>query len=415
MKASTHARAREARLRTRLEALAALTDPAAPYTRRAFTERYQEGRAYLAQEMKNAELDVYYDKASNLFGVRAGQVATTLMLGSHSDTVQDGGRFDGICGVLAALEVADMLRENAVELRHSLTVVDFLSEEPSDYGASCIGSRALVGTLSPQMLENTNPAGETLAAAIARMGGEPAALTGPLREPGEVAAFLELHIEQGPVLEKNNLSIGLVTGIVGIVRYRVTFLGQAAHAGTTPMPLRQDALVAASAFISQVDALARAQPAQAQLVATVGRLELFPNAANVIPGKVELVLEVRARTLETAQTFTKMLLGAFTKILPNASYTVETLSEAPATLSDSRLLKALENACAARGLLQQAMPSGAGHDAMQVSLIAPVAMVFIPCKDGLSHHPAEAAEIADLAKGAEVLYDAVLELDHALA
>src|SRR5690606_14233533 len=204
-----------ARIMRRIAALARLTEPDRPYTRRAFTDLYLEGREWLEGEFRQAGLDPRLDAGANLVGERPGRRPGlgALTLGSHTDTVPGGGRFDGIGGVVCALEVAQVLNESGVRLEHPLRVVDFLSEEPSDYGASCVGSRAMVGTLTPAMLAKANAEGAPLADAIARMGGRPAELTRPLVAPGEVAAFLELHIEQGPVLESRGLPIGVVGGI----------------------------------------------------------------------------------------------------------------------------------------------------------------------------------------------------------
>ena len=206
-----------------------------------------------------------------------------------------GGRYDGIIGVLAGIEVAHTLHEHGVALRHPFEVIDFLSEEPSDYGISCVGSRALSGKLDAAMLAARNPEGETLAQAIARIGGDPAALTAPLRPAGGTAAFIELHIEQGPVLEARGLPIGVVTNIVGIRRVQITVEGQPDHAGTTPMDIRRDALVGAARIIDGAHRQASAASGKPHyVVATVGRLSLTPNAANAVPGRVELTLEMRS-------------------------------------------------------------------------------------------------------------------------
>ncbi len=374
-----------------------------------------QGRAWLETEFRAAGLAIHADAGANLVGERSGlrQDTGALMLGSHSDTVAGGGRFDGIAGVITALEVAQVLAENGIELQHGLRIADFLSEEPSDYGASCVGSRALVGTLTDAMLERTNPAGEALALAIARMGGDPAKLTAPLVQPGEIAACLELHIEQGPVLEQSGKPLGIVSGIVGIERHVVTISGRAGHAGTTPMSMRSDALVGAARFADlvwqQANELAQTQP----FVATIGRFDVFPNGANVVPGRVELTLEARSMNDALTRRFLRDVSAGGEELCRELGLHFSSTEEsfAPAVACDERLQAILAEAADGRGHAYGEMTSGAGHDAMQVAAVAPVAMLFVPCDDGVSHNPVENAHEADLVAGTEVLLDAVLKLD----
>jgi len=361
----------EARIRRRIERLAALTEREQPYTRRAFTDLYRQARAWLADEFRSAGLEPEVDDGGNLVGRRPGrrEGAPALAAGSHIDTVAGGGRFDGIAGVVVALEAAQVLLENGIELDHPLFVYDFLSEEPSDYGASCVGSSALVGTLTPAMLAAEAPSGESLAAAVERMGGDPRALGAPLPDAGRIAGFLELHIEQGPVLERERVAVGVVDGIVAIHRMALTLRGKAGHAGTTPMTLRRDALVGASAVVQDVWERARAQGEDGGFVATIGRLEVVPNGANVVPGEVRMALE--ARSLDEAEV-AAFLEATLERARPRAAelgleLDAEVVSTAPAVRSDPRLLAALEASCEGRGLSYRRMSSGAGHDAMPVS------------------------------------------------
>ena len=403
------------RIMARIARLAQFTEADRPYTRRAFTDLYLQARDWLRGEFETAGLTPRLDEGANLFGERAGRESGlgALLLGSHIDTVAGGGRFDGIAGVVTALEVAQVLHENGVRLRHDLGIVDFLSEEPSDYGASCVGSRALAGTLSQVMLERSNPAGETLAAGLRRMGGVPERLTGPLAEAGSIRAYLELHIEQGPVLEQAGVPLGIVGGITGIQRRAVTVSGRAGHAGTTPMDMRRDALVGAARFVDLVWQRAQAQSEQLAFVATIGRLDVHPNGANVVPGAVSLVLE--ARSMDDALT------GGFLEDVCHEGealcqeldleFSSESESFAPAVACDPELRRLLAGAAQRRGHDSLELMSGAGHDAMQVAALAPVAMIFVPCDDGISHNPAENAHEAYLVAGTEVLLDAVLSLD----
>jgi len=412
----------EARIRRRIERLASFTEPDRPYTRRAFTASYLQARAWLADEFRAAGLAPAVDAGGNLVGRRPGRRPGTraLAAGSHIDTVAGGGRFDGVAGVVAALEAAQVLHEQGVALDHPLAVYDFLSEEPSDYGASCVGSSALAGTLTPASLAGTEPGGEALAAALARMGGDPRALGAPLADAAELAAFLELHIEQGPVLERERTPIGVVEGIVAIQRMDVTLRGKAGHAGTTPMALRRDALVGAAGLVQDVWERARERASAHEggggFVATVGRLEVVPNGANVVPGEVRLVVEARSLDAGEVEAFlaeTRRRAGARAEALGLELEAVVT-STAPAVQSDSRLVAALEAACEGRGLRFRRLSSGAGHDSMELAHVCPVAMLFVPCKDGLSHHPDEHAETGDIAAGAAVLLDALQRLDATL-
>ncbi len=237
------------RLWNDIMALAAITDPERPYTRRSFTPLFLEGRAWIAERFREAGLDVRIDTGGNLIGRREGRdpARGVLMVGSHSDTVPAGGRFDGIAGLITALEIVRALDEAGEQLEHTIEVVDFLAEEPSDFGVSCVGSRAAAGVLTPAMLDLTGPGGERLGDALRRVGGDPEALAAAKRD--DVRAFLELHIEQGPVLERGGIDIGIVTSIVGIRRIEIVFEGAADHAGTTPMDVRRDALVAGAATV----------------------------------------------------------------------------------------------------------------------------------------------------------------------
>src|ERR1700678_2964110 len=285
------------RLWSRIQALSRITDPAQPWTRRAFGPHFAQGRAWLEAEFKAAGLSVEIDPGGNLVGrlPGTGRSLGALIAGSHSDTVPAGGRFDGVLGVLAALEAAQSIREQQIPLAHPLEVVDFLAEEPSDFGISCIGSRSWAGVLTASDLARPLPSNVTLASAREMCGGSAERLGKAIRSQDSVSAYVELHIEQGLVLPERKAEIGVVTAIVGIRRHEVTVKGRADHAGTTPMSLRRDALVGAAGFIRAVDELARLRPAKsAYLVATVGKISVEPNAVNAVPGSVTMILETRS-------------------------------------------------------------------------------------------------------------------------
>lgn len=407
------------RLIKRIEHLAGLCDPSAPaYTRRAFTPIYLEARHWLREQFQAVGAHVSIDAGGNLVARIEGRIEgrkslPPLMTGSHIDTVVGGGRFDGIAGVLAGLEVAEVLAETGMKLRHPLEVVDFLSEEPSDFGVSCIGSQAVAGTLTHEALKRRNPAGESLADAITRMGGRPAEIgNGPLRNPGSIAAFVELHIEQGPVLEREGYPVGIVTDIVGIQRFEAHLRGRADHAGTTPMHMRRDALVAAAEVIQLIHALSRSR-AYAELVATVGKLEVRPNASNVVPGAVDFSLDVRSPSQLLLDRFGGELRDAAAAAITDTGVTLEwdEMVDSPPRRCDPHVQDAIERACRAVGYRFRRMSSGAGHDAAHMSALAPMGMIFIPCREGRSHAADEWVEPADIAAGAETVLETVLQLD----
>ena len=404
------------RIRQRIETLASLVDPdLPPYTRRSFTDTYLRGRTWLAQTFREAGLEVRQDAAANLIGVRDGSdpSAGGLWIGSHIDTVMGGGRFDGVAGVIVAVEVAQILNEAGVALRHPLNVVDFLAEEPSDYGLSCVGSRAVAGRLEAKHLGQRGPGSETLADAMTRMGARVDELDGPLLADDGIAAFLELHIEQGAHLETSGDTLGIVSGVVGIRRYRLTIDGQANHAGTTAMADRKDALVAASRVIADVHDLAC--EASDSLVATVGAIEVQPNSANVVPGSVVASFEVRARTENEIDAFVVEAFERAERIAVAAScalVTTEISRQIPIRF-DETLISLAQQAAHRRNHPSRELFSGAGHDAAHLAARWPAVMLFVPSRGGISHHPDEWTELDHLVAGAETMLDTLLDLDGA--
>lgn len=403
------------RLSERVERLAAFTDPAAPpYTRRAFTPVYLEARHWLAEQFRSLGAEVALDSAANLIARFEGtETLPPVMVGSHIDTVTGGGRFDGVAGVLTGLEVAQVLRESGECLRHPLEVVDFLSEEPSEFGVSCIGSQAMAGVLPSDALGRTGSSEETLAEAIRRMGGQPEDLGhGALREPQSVHAFVELHIEQGPVLEQEGCQIGIVTEIVAIRRYDVRLCGRADHAGTTPMRLRKDALAAAAEVIREVNRAARSRR-YAPLVATVGKLAVRPSAANVVPEQVELTLDVRSPSQALTDRYGRRVLQRAAKKADRTGVSLEwdSVADSPPRRCAPAVQEAIAAASRRLGYRFRRISSGAGHDAAHLAAFAPTGMIFIPCRDGRSHTAEEWVEPDDLAAGAEALLETVRQLD----
>lgn len=404
------------RLWADIMALAEITEPDRPWTRRSFTPRHDQGRRWLRRRMEEAGLSVGIDAAGNMVGRREGRMqgAPAILVGSHTDTVPNGGRFDGVAGVCVGLEIARSLADGGVRLDHPLEVVDFLAEEPSDFGLSCIGSRGMAGELTEAMLDYAHPDGRRLREAIAQVGGDPTRLTGPLRN--DIAAYFELHIEQARVLENAGIDVGIVTSIAAVARIAVTFEGFADHAGATPFDLRADALLSAAEMVIAVRAEAEriAAGSQGYFVATVGKLDVQPNAANVVPARVALSIDVRSGVYEDASRFIEAIdrasrEGARRYASRRSTFDIVSRSE-PAAAAPG-LMRTLGEAAGELGLPTMALASGAGHDALFVSHLAPMAMVFVPCRAGKSHCPEEWAEKEHLRDGADTVLAAVMRVD----
>jgi beta-ureidopropionase / N-carbamoyl-L-amino-acid hydrolase len=331
--------------------------------------------------------------------------------------VASGGRFDGIAGIAGGLEIVRALRDLGVRLDHTVEVIDFLAEEPSEYGLSCVGSRGITGALDSKMLELTDPSGEKLRDALRRVGGEPDRLDQAKRR--DIRAFLELHIEQGIVLESQSIDVGVVTAIVGIRRVEVVFYGAANHAGTTPMGLRHDALVAAANTVGSVRAVAEQMSAQISgyFVATVGVLSVEPNGANVVPGRCRLIIDVRSTDPAETKRFVDIMdretaAHALAAKVRRSSFI--TLSDGPPAACDPLLRDALRQGARHLGLSEIDLASGAGHDAAFMSRICPSAMIFVACRDGRSHTPEEWADRDAMAAGAATMLEAIKNLDRSL-
>ncbi|MDR3470585.1 MAG: Zn-dependent hydrolase [Devosia sp.] len=403
-----------ARIAEDIADLAAITEPDHPWTRRSFTPMFLRGRQYLIRRFAAAGLETRIDAAGNLIGRRAGRTPGrgTIMVGSHSDTVPDGGRFDGIAGVAAALEVARALHDQGVVLEHDLEVIDFLAEEVSAFGISCVGSRGMTGQLRPEMLAREAD-DRTLAAGIAEVGGDPTRLAVPPRT--DVKAFLELHIEQGTVLEEAHEDIGVITAIAGITRIEIVVVGRADHAGTTRMGHRRDALAAASRLVLGIEAIAIAKAkGPRHFAATVGEFEIAPNAANVIPSRARLLIDARAELRADMEAFVAEVVALAAGVAAETGVTIDppvTISDNLPTPGDADVLDILDAACDAVGARHRRMASGAGHDTAWMARLCKAAMIFIPCLGGRSHTPDEWAETDDIALGAAVLLEAVKRLD----
>ncbi len=383
-------------------------------TRLSLDQNYLKALELLRGWMASAGLEVRLDPAGNLIGRRAGsrEDLPAIALGSHIDTVIEGGRYDGTAGVVAGLEVLRALEAGRNSLAHPVELIVFLEEEGTRWGAPLLGSRLMAGqNLEQADLDRVDRDGISYRKAMRSAGLDSARAAAARREPGEFACYLELHIEQGKVLESLGLPVGVVTGIAGPAAMKVAFRGQADHAGATPMHLRRDALVAAAKLILEAKKLA--QETSPLSVATVGQLLVRPGAVNVIPGEVVMSVDFRDIDLERRDRLEAALLGAVRAIAGAENLESEVLDTsrvAPVRISD-RMVAVLSNACTKNGINFGTLPSGAGHDAQVMSRLTEVGMLFIRSRDGISHAPQEYSTIEDITLGAQALYDAVLVLD----
>lgn len=383
-------------------------------TRRFLTPAHNAALERLTLWMTSAGMTVRRDAAGNLVGRYEGQApdAPALMIGSHIDSVRNGGRYDGPLGIMLGIDVVEALRDASRRLPFAIEVIAFGDEEGSRFPASMSCSRAIAGTLDPDaVLDMRDADGVTLAQAFTAFGLDPQRITDARRKPSEVLAFLEAHIEQGPVLEAEGLALGVVTAIAAQKRLMVRITGMAGHAGTTPMALRKDPGPAAAECILALERLCQA--GTDNLVGTVGRLTALPGAFNVIPGAVEFSMDIRAETSATRDAAVEAVTAEIHAIAArrglSASVTLmQALSESPC---DPGLTAMLEAAVGHLGLPPRRLPSGAGHDAMVMAALCPTAMLFIRCEGGISHNPAESVTEADCALAAQAMLHFIDKLE----
>ncbi len=407
------------RLQADLDDLASLTEDGPGWTRRLFSDVEVHSRHMVADKMRAAGLEVTVDGAGNVIGRLRGTSASggDLVTGSHTDTVTAGGRFDGIVGVLGGIEVVRLLAESDIRLHHDLCVVDFRGEEPNPHGIGYVGSRAITGSLTTDHLAERSPEGVTLAEALRRGGGDPERALRSAWAPGQVAAYLELHVEQGPHLERLGTSIGVVRAIVGIQRLSATFTGRPDHAGTRPMSMRRDAGCAAAEAMVAIERLGLlgAEQAEGGAVATVGALELSPGVINVVPGLARMLAESRSTDRAWLEAFRRDIEAEMSRAATRREVDVELdwlELEAPTPMADA--LGALVADAADRlGHARTDLASFAGHDAAQMAAIGPAGMIFVPSRDGRSHCPEEWTDLADVVAGVGVLAESLVAADTA--
>jgi len=380
-------------------------------TRVALTHEDRLGITLVGALMKEAGLEVREDEVGNLIGRREGKEpkASAVLIGSHLDSVFNGGVFDGSLGVLSGIEVLQSMKEHNISTKHPIEVCVFRDEEGCRFNFSLLGSRGMAGTLKLENLGFKDSEGITLAEAMKGCGMNPEDFSKASRKGEEIKSYLELHVEQGKVLECANLSVGVVTGIASSLRLMVTVTGKADHAGATPMNLRFDALTAAAQIIGVVEKEARATKSG---VGTVGKIQAFPGGINIIPGRVEFTVDMRDVSAEVAEKLETRILSQAEDICAQRGLTlkVDILQRVAPAPCAPEVINIIAESCLELGIKELHMPSGAGHDGMQIFNLCPIGMIFVRSKDGVSHDPAEWSSPEDCADGANVLYQAVLKL-----
>lgn len=393
-----------ARIMERCDTLARHTELPGGLTRVFLSLQWRAAAEQVLAWMREAGMRAQIDALGNVCGRYEGASsgAPCLMLGSHLDTVRDAGRYDGMLGVISAIECVDALNRRNARFPFAIEVMGFGDEEGVRFGTTLLGSRAVAGLLDRAVLETKDAQGVSIAQALRAAGLDPEALSSVKRAKGQVLAYVELHIEQGPVLEAEGLPLGVVTAINGFSRLRVTLSGMAGHAGTVPMHLRRDALAAAAECVLAVERVARSDP---QLVGTVGRIEAMPGAINVIPGKVIFTVDFRAPRDALREDAVSRSVSEVRRIAGDRDIeaTVEPLQSLGVTACAEWLMQQMDRAVAAHGVRGRRLPSGAGHDGMALKAIADIAMLFVRCKDGISHNPAEAISKEDAQVAARAL------------
>jgi allantoate deiminase len=387
----------------RLDILGTCSEEPGRLTRPFASEAMRRANEHVASWMQEAGMAVRRDNAGNLLGRYEGSRGdATLLAGSHLDSVRNAGRYDGPLGVMVALAAVQRLRDAGSRLPFAIEVIGFADEEGLRYGTTYLGSRAIAGTFDLADLLRTDAEGVTMAEAIRSFGGDPDRVAEDRWQGGNLLGYVEVHIEQGPVLEARDLPVAIVSAIAGQSRIRLVFTGEAGHAGTVPMNRRKDALAAAAEFVLVVEAEARATDG---LVATVGQLAVSPGASNVVPGEATLTLDIRHAEDAVRTEHSQRMLRLASEIATRRGLAVssEPIAENRSTPVSPRLTALLAKAVQSVGHPAVKLPSGAGHDAVVMAGITNMAMLFVRCKGGISHHPAESVNEEDVAVAIDVL------------
>ena len=403
----------ESRINQTLQELGHLGESPEGMDRVAYSPEDIAGRDYTIKLMQEAGLETRIDAAGNIIGRRAGSDDNlpAIALGSHTDTVPKGGKYDGALGVMGAIEVIRTLEEQGHRTRHPLEVIDFTNEEGTRFHRWLVGSRSMSGLLEQEDLDALDDDGLSLGPCIADIGGDLSRIGEAVRSPGELAAYFELHIEQGPYLHQSGNPIGVVTSITGRAVFEVEIEGKANHAGTTPMSARRDALVSASKLVVNIQKMAAEQ--EICRVSTVGSIKAIPNAVNVIPGHASIGLEFRDTDMEALADAEQELRRITDQAAVDDIVDIDVIrhrftSAVPITADMQALVAEAAENC---GMAWEPLASGAGHDAQAVANIAPVAMIFVPSIDGISHAIEEYSTPQDCANGAQVLLELLLLAD----
>ncbi|UOQ48929.1 M20 family metallo-hydrolase [Gracilibacillus caseinilyticus] len=404
----------EKRIQSSLDAFNVIGETDEGIQRIAYTHNEKEAQVLFAYLCKKEGMDIKVDAVGNVIARRQGRFrnAPAVAIGSHVDTVYTGGRFDGIAGVVAGLEVVRRLNEKNIRTDYPVEIIAFTSEESSRFGMSTIGSKAMTGKLSiEQAVKQRDKDGVSLAEAMKNYNFEIDNVKEAVRSKAELHSFLELHIEQGPELEKQNKKIAIATGIAAPTRLRVGVKGMAAHSGTTSMDNRKDALIAASQLVIMVEKFAQEESLH-KTVATVGVFDVFPGAMNVIPGNVEFNVDIRGLNSASKHRIVECINNE-AKILEasrGVDIDVDMIGDEQPVLLDEDIRQVLLDSCKDLGIEPMVFPSGAGHDAMNMQSICPTGLIFVPSHKGISHNPKEYTAIEDIALGCDLLEKCVLEL-----
>jgi len=392
------------RIMQRCDALARHSEEAGKLTRVFLSDQHRAAGDEVLSWMREAGMQARMDAIGNIVGRYEGEKAglPCLLLGSHLDTVRDAGRYDGMLGVVTAIDCVQALSDSGRRLPFAIEVAGFGDEEGVRFGTTLLGSRAIAGSFDAAALQARDRDGTTLAQAMHQFGLEPGLIGSAAKTRNELLAYVELHIEQGPVLEFIGLAVGAVTAINGFSRLRASLKGTAGHAGTVPMALRRDALTAAAECVLAVEKIAGATP---DLVGTVGRIDAAPGAINVIPGDVSFTLDIRAPDNAIRSGAVQDISAAIAAIAAKRKLelSMETLQEQQVAVCAGWLVAQIEAAILAEGHAVHRLPSGAGHDGMAMQGVTDIAMLFVRCREGISHNPAESITEADAASGAQVL------------
>jgi allantoate deiminase len=372
----------------------------------SFTSEEQQAIELVTSYMKEAGMTVTVDGIGNLIGTY-GEKSETIMLGSHIDTVPEGGKYDGTLGVLAAIEVVQTIHEHQLSLSKNIEVAVFKDEEGTRFGFGLIGSRAMAGLLTHEELQKTDTTDISIEEAMQQFQLSPLPLKRIKRN--DIQAYLEMHIEQGKVLENEELPVGVVTGIAAPLWLEVSVTGVSEHAGATPMSIRHDALAAASEMILAIEQILNDTT---DSVATVGKLNVEPNGVNVIPGRVTFTIDIRDIDEQKISTLESSILEQLTKVSENRNVTMtsKVLQRVKPAKTAPILQQQLKNSIKKHGLRSYSLISGAGHDAMNIAAVAPIGMLFVRSKDGISHNPLEYSSDEDIAIATNIFYDTVVEL-----